>query len=175
MLLCAPGENPRTRSGARADLQVCPHTTLLPHKNRCLLREHRSNLHQSCGAPSLHTLSMLWLDSQRTFLTCMLCGAPEPRAPRLRTCALRMPRCRTCTARCGSHPAARSNAACAPRGARRRRRDARGQRLQLGSVLAGQSLAEMRSPSSKTAHRRVRSVLPANIFFSIIAGLALQG
>ena len=60
------------------DLQVCPHTTLLPHKKpvltcvntglTCMLYGARS-LHaltcMLCGAPSLHAL------------TCMLCGAPN--------------------------------------------------------------------------------------------------
>ena len=53
----APGEKPRAlpAGASRTDLQVCPHTTLLPHKKPVL----------TCV---------------NTGLTCMLCGARNPYA-----------------------------------------------------------------------------------------------
>ena len=66
------------------DLQVCPHTTLLPHKKPVPTCVNTDLTCMLCGAPNLHAL------------TCMLCGArnsralhlhvmwsSEPRAPRL--------------------------------------------------------------------------------------------
>ena len=48
------------------DLQVYPHTTLLPHKKPVPTCVNTGLTCLSCGAPSLNTL------------TCMLCGARNP-------------------------------------------------------------------------------------------------
>ena len=63
------------------DLQICSHTTLLPHKKPVSTCVNTGLTCMLCGAPSLHAL------------TCMLCGArsSEPRAlaPRTRALAAR--------------------------------------------------------------------------------------
>ena len=78
------------------DLQVCLHTTLLPHKKPVPTCVNTGLTCMLCGAPSLHTL------------TCMSCGARSSNhAPayllRYRTCTPRALAART-PARRSSHP-----------------------------------------------------------------------
>ena len=56
---------------SRTDLQVCPHTTLLPHKKPVPTCVNTDLTCMLCGAPNLHAL------------TCMLCGARNPARSRL--------------------------------------------------------------------------------------------
>ena len=66
------------------DLQVCPHTTLLPHKKPVPTCVNTDLTCMLCGAPNLHAL------------TCMSCGArtctPCTRAPRLQAALMRSAR-----------------------------------------------------------------------------------
>ena len=52
------------------DLQVCPHTTLLPHKKTgAHLREHRSDLHVMWSSQLARShLHVMWSSQQRCYL-----------------------------------------------------------------------------------------------------------
>ena len=83
------GEKPRALATAlRAlDLQVCPHTTLLPYKKPVSACVNTGLTCMLCGASSLHAL------------TCMLCGASSAhcgraRFSRLHACRASSPRSR---------------------------------------------------------------------------------
>ena len=154
------------------DLQVCPHTTLLPHKKpvltcvntglTCMLYGARS-LHaltcMLCGAPSLHAL------------TCMLCGARNPARrgsdllARSRILAA-LPDLHT--ARSHPAPAARSNAAtCAY--AKRSTPSLETRAKNSGSSSGAfspktRASRKMRSPSSRRLSSPVRSIAMTSPF-----------
>lgn len=81
------------------DLQVCLHTTLLPHKKPVPTCVNTGLTCMLCGAPSLRALSCMLCGAPSLHaLTCMLCGARNPARSRLAPAHGSHPRAR------GSHP-----------------------------------------------------------------------
>ena len=135
------------------DLQVCPHTTLSPHKKPVLTCVNTGLTCMLYGAPSLHAL------------TCMLCGARNPARrgsdllARSRILAA-LPDLHT--ARSHPAPAARSNAATCTY-AKRSTPSLETRAKNSGSSSGAfspktRASRKMRSPSSRRLSSPVRSV-----------------
>ena len=144
------------------DLQICPHTTLLPHKKPVSTCVNTGLICMLCGARSLHALHLhvIW-SSQLARSHLHVMWSSEPRAPRLGlACALP----RTCCVAGPAHPApvARSNAATCTH-AKRSTPSLETRAKNSGSssgALSPKTRAspKMRSPSSRRLSSPVRSV-----------------
>ena len=111
------------------DLQVCPHTTLLPHKKPVLTCVNTGLTCMLYGARSLHALTcMLCGASSLHALTCMLCGASSAhcgraRFSRLHACRASSPRSRPALTRSARRrPWRRAQRTAAPARERSRQR-----------------------------------------------------
>ena len=125
------------------DLQVCLHTTLLPHKKPALTCVNTGLTCMLCGVPSLHAL------------TCMLCGAPSLYALTCMLCGARTPRAR------GSYLLARSRVLAAYRTCTPRARAARTRGAHSRLTPAGLLPALTRNARRRPWRRAQRTAVPA--------------